>query len=44
MPKKIRFLENRIDPRRKGREHRERWVFEPLDMVLAAWWQLSLCP
>jgi hypothetical protein len=35
MVKRLRFQENRNDPR-KRREPRERWVFEPLDVALIA--------
>jgi hypothetical protein len=36
MVKKLRYQENRKDNRRKGREPRERWVFEPIDAALLA--------
>ncbi len=36
MVKRLRYQENRHDPRHKRREPRERWVFEPLDVALVA--------
>ncbi len=36
MVKKLRFQEHRPDPRRRKRQPRERWVFEPLDAALLA--------
>lgn len=35
MVKRLRFQENRAPSSRKRHKPGERWVFEPLDMVLA---------
>jgi hypothetical protein len=35
MVKRLRFRENRRDRRHRDRVPRGRWVFEPLDLVLA---------
>jgi hypothetical protein len=36
MVKRLRFLENRTDPKRRDPRKRDHWVFEPQDWAIIA--------